>query len=232
MTYALGVKCQDGVLLIADRKLTVNDGSSYEYVDKIYGDIAGVIWVYAGSSGTFELFRTYVKDFVEKTNYNIYGFITKLSETTHKLFEQYKYYYGDFEVLVGLSGTKVIERESLLKHISESGKIEPINKFRAIGTGSPYGLVFVKHVLKQNTQITMEQAAELGYFVIKYIQNFELDMKVGLDDKEGSKFKYPQIHFIPNEGVDNAASEKLLGRLEQSTFHKLQKLNPIEPFKF
>jgi hypothetical protein len=49
----------------------------------------------------------------------------------------------------------------------------------------------------------MEQAAELGYFAIKYIENFELNMTVGVND--GS----PQIWFVPDDERNNETNEKI-----------------------
>ena len=43
MTYILGTRCKDGVVLIADRKFTIDAGAGYEYDDKLFGDLAGVI---------------------------------------------------------------------------------------------------------------------------------------------------------------------------------------------
>jgi hypothetical protein len=39
----------------------------------------------------------------------------------------------------------------------------------------------------------MERAAELGYFAIRYIEDFQLNMTVGVNDG------IPQIWFIPDE---------------------------------
>src|SRR5581483_10514256 len=65
MTYALGMRCTDGVILITDRKLTLLSGSQPEYIDKIQGDIPGVLWTSAGAVGEFEIFRREIKDFVQ-----------------------------------------------------------------------------------------------------------------------------------------------------------------------
>ena len=43
MTYILGSQCKDGVVLVADKKFTVDGGSSYEYGDKLFGDLTGII---------------------------------------------------------------------------------------------------------------------------------------------------------------------------------------------
>ena len=120
------------VVLVADRKLTINNGAGHEFIDKIHGDIKGVLWANSGDQGTFELFRCYIRDFVQ-TNSNITsdGFIVRLSEVTRQLFENYKYYYGQYEVLVAISGTKTVDGKSALKLIFENGKIEPVNQFQA-----------------------------------------------------------------------------------------------------
>jgi hypothetical protein len=63
MTFIFGSKCKNGVVMVADRKFIVNNGTDYEYDDKLWGDIGGVIAGFSGSRGTFELFRTSVRDF-------------------------------------------------------------------------------------------------------------------------------------------------------------------------
>ena len=223
MTYVLGVRCVNGVVLIADRKLTINGGASAEYTDKIQGDIRGVLWANAGASGTFELFRCYMRDFIQTNpNITIDRFVTKLSEVTHQLFEDYKYYYGDYEVLVTVSGTKSADGRSSLKHIFENGKIEPVPRFCAIGGGAPYGLVYIKELYDEYPTVTMNQAAEMGFFIIKYIEKYQLDSTVGL----GTNFKnkYPQIHFIPDDRHDYPAKEKLLKQMEESVNDRLNRV--------
>ena len=46
MTYILGSHCKDGVVLVADKKFTVDGGSSYEYGDKLFGIIVGFFRLY------------------------------------------------------------------------------------------------------------------------------------------------------------------------------------------
>ena len=49
-----------------------------------------------------------------------------------------------------------------------------------LGTGSSHGLVFLKKIWHEH--MNMEEVGELGYFIIKYIQRFELDLTVGVDN--------------------------------------------------
>lgn len=223
MTYVLGARCVNGVVLVADRKLMINGGASSEYIDKIQGDIRGVLWANAGASGTFELFRCYIRDFVTTNpNITVDRFVTKLSEVTHQLFEDYKYDYGEYEALVAISGRRLADGRSSLRHVFESGKIESVPKFHAVGGGAPYGLVYIKELFDKNPTLTMNQAAEMGFFIIKYIEKYQLDNTVGLGTD--CKNKYPQIHFIPDNEPDYPAAEKLLGQIEQSVNERLDRI--------
>jgi len=38
MTYVLGAKCTDGVVLVSDTKITTHYGNDYSYDDKITGE--------------------------------------------------------------------------------------------------------------------------------------------------------------------------------------------------
>jgi hypothetical protein len=88
--------------------------------------------------------------------------------------------------------------------------------YKAIGTGEPYGSIY----LKQNWQpdMTTKQVAELGYFIIKYIEKFYLDLSVGVNvDK-------PQIWFIPDNEVDHSADVQLLDEYEENTRKRLERI--------
>ena len=50
--------------------------------------------------------------------------------------------------------------------------------------------------------MTMAKVAEIGYFVIKYIEELKLDHTVGLDTRG------PQIWFIPDHSPKNIAQNE------------------------
>ena len=66
----------------------------------------------------------------------------------------------------------------------------------------------------------MEQIAELGYFAIKYIEDFKLTQTVGVDNK------HPQIHFIPDNKPDYPAAPKT--SLEQYKINANKRLKKHE----
>ena len=63
-----------------------------------------------------------------------------------------------------------------------------------MGAGENFGSIYLKRYFSEKR--TMEQIAELGYFIIKYIEKFELDRSVGIENYE------PDIRFIPDNPVD------------------------------
>lgn len=48
MTFILGSRCTDGVVLVADRKVTIAEGEDYDECDKLVGEIGH--FVYGSSS--------------------------------------------------------------------------------------------------------------------------------------------------------------------------------------
>jgi 20S proteasome alpha/beta subunit len=70
MTLIMGARCKDGVVLVADRKLTYPDRSQVNYGDKITGEIVGVLTAFSGDQGTFELFTNRVRNYVKTSEEN------------------------------------------------------------------------------------------------------------------------------------------------------------------
>ena len=59
MTYILGSRCKDGLVLVADTKITVDDGARYEYDDKLIGEMEDLLSVIIGFSGNKEPFTEF-----------------------------------------------------------------------------------------------------------------------------------------------------------------------------
>jgi 20S proteasome alpha/beta subunit len=56
MTYILGSKCKDGVVLVADRKFSIEQGGGIDFIyDKLFGEYNGIIMGFAGTRRRFEL---------------------------------------------------------------------------------------------------------------------------------------------------------------------------------
>ena len=221
MTFILGAKCLDGVVMVADKKVTIECGADFEFTDKLEGVIKHVIFGASGSSDTFELFKGQAMDYIRtypsgKKTMTVDNIITKLSKFVFDINKKYKFNnYFTFDVLVGI---QYQYQNSTLIHISQHGLPRPINEFRIIGTGGKYAKVFMKKIW--NKDMRMEEVAELGYFIIKYIENFGLNSTVGVGHN------HPEIWYIPNkytdqERTDIHASEEQLEIFSKKTKTRL-----------
>lgn len=65
MTYILGARCDDGVVMIADRRITIEGGRAYQYADKLISDLKNVTIGFSGSTGKFNRFRTKVRNYID-----------------------------------------------------------------------------------------------------------------------------------------------------------------------
>ena len=138
----------------------------------------------------------------------------KIEEITHKVNREYEHilHSRDFDLLIAIRSSHGI----LLKYVYPDGYSENVPAFKVIGFGEPYGLIFLRKLW--HPDITMVEAAELGYRIITYIEKFELNGSVGL----GSDGR-PQILFMSNDGRLRKASDSLLARLHESSNEWIQR---------
>jgi 20S proteasome alpha/beta subunit len=104
MTYVLGSRCSDGVVIVADRKHTMDKTIDSVYDNKILGEFSGVITGFAGIRGSYELFVMHMNDYIIKNGDMVYNeFLLKSIEITQKLKR------NDYDVLSGVSSTLIIK---------------------------------------------------------------------------------------------------------------------------
>ena len=186
----------NGVVLVADRKITkFDDGLTFDYGDKLFAELRHIVFGSSGSTGVFELFRAKIRNHIRTQNVDVDNIIPVLTNYVYDLNRQYNFRSElRFDVLVAI-GYK--DTKSTLTYIDANGTPNIINgiEARAIGTGRKYIKSFSDSIWNNN--ITMREVAEVGYFIIKYIEKFKLDESVGV-----GKF-YPLIWYIPDYYVEN-----------------------------
>jgi hypothetical protein len=191
----------------------------YTYGDKLFGDLGGIIIGFSGSKNTFELFRTdivgYVNDYQKTYNegVSLHKIILQISEISYRLSNRYRGEDESFDILLATSGTKLPTLHSSLRYFYQDGKLETVMDYKAIGTASPYGLIYLKH--NWYPQITMNEGASLGHFIIKFIETFQLDLSVGTGTSDA------QVWFIPHSSNDFQATPKILEDLNALTNKKI-----------
>ena len=128
--------------------------------------------------------------------------------------------YGGLSVLIAQKPTQTSE----LWLIHKFGAPQRVSKYYVIGQGEPYGEVFLNMLWKRKQDnITMEEVAETGYFIVKYIESFGLSRSVGVGNGR------PQIWFIPDGSPDQGhaphqARTELMDMFENNTKKRLEKL--------
>jgi 20S proteasome alpha/beta subunit len=227
MTYLLGARCKDGVVLLGDRKFTIDYGADETFDDKITGEIPGILTGFSGTRRMFERFRAEIRNYVtsyyrtNKDNVSTDLFLIELSDIMNNINNKFGTRDENFDLLAGMSGTNFADQKSRLFYFYDDGSFEPVNRYKAIGSGWPYGMIYLKELWKNN-DISIDLAAETGYFIVKYIESYGLNNTVGLE-KEG-KNRYPQIHFLPDNQSDYPADE---GKLEQLLVNVKKRLNKV-----
>ncbi|MFH0889943.1 MAG: hypothetical protein V1836_02245 [Candidatus Aenigmatarchaeota archaeon] len=214
MTYILGARCSDGVVLIGDTKIIRGD-TEVSTEEKIIQPLNNVVVGASGVSGVFHKFLVSMMKVVnERTpegGYTPDTFIMDCEDISKTLTERYFPRIRDtIEVLVALR----VGNKSELYIVTPDGVSEPIKQYLAIGHGGPYGSFFLKKFW--NKDLTMMDMAKLGCFIIHYIEFFELDNSVGGNE--------PQIWFLPDmpEEFDKLPEDK-------KKLFSIRQLNPLEP---
>jgi hypothetical protein len=181
--------------MVADRKFTVDYGDNFIYDDKIFGEMAGNVMVgFSGDRGAFEIFKATLEASLEEKRRILTNgilptqtFILETSENIAKINNRFR---GEhFDALVSIS---TVGGEKMLCYFYPDGRLETINTFKMIGSGSAYGTVFFKE--RWLPSLTMVQVEELAIFVIRYIERLQLTHTVGIDSNS------PQVSLSYNPG--------------------------------
>ena len=200
----MGCRSIDGIVLVADKKITsVNalKSISFDYKQKMFGVLGGVVFGSSGSTDTFELFRDHILDQVKsRTDIRFENVVVKLAEIVLEMNRARSFREElNFDLLVAVRYPD--DKPSDLTHISIYGTKRLIETYHVLGIGGVYGNHFLKELW--HPDITMEKAAEIGWFIIKYIEDHELHSSVGV-----GKNGYPQIWFIPNDERDKSGQKR------------------------
>ena len=222
MTYILGARCKDGVVLIGDRKITLEGGTDFDFEDKIFKDIHPIVVGSSGVTGLFDMFRNRVSIYVNQyaTEHRgqpiiIQPFLDAIADITKEINDRWspRLLGEQFDVLLSFQ----LSPTSLLWYIYPFGFPEIVRGSKAIGHGSRYGKIFLKQLWSRD--MTMEQTAELGYFIIRCIDKLDLDNSVGGE---------PQIWFIPDPATGEVGEgEKTKYEVRQADKTLIDKFNGL-----
>jgi 20S proteasome alpha/beta subunit len=201
MTLIVGAKCTDGVVLVADKKIIkINeiDSISFEYKRKLHGELRHVIFGLSGSTETFEFFVDEIKERVNQGDVKLRNVTNVISDKVLEINKKRDFNRKLFFNL--LVAVQYPNNKTLLTYIDGYGGKSQIDKYRSIGIGSIFAEPFLKNIWNPN--LKMSKIASVGWFIIKYIEDYQLHSSVGIG------VNYPQIWFIPDNET-NTKGEKV-----------------------
>lgn len=194
MTYILGARCKDGVVLVGDTKITVENDADFEYDEKINYPFNSAVFGSAGVGGIYKNFQNMIMTKIREGNKieTEEKFLNLVSRTILEM----RGHYGEDRYLINedfgiLCASRIGGKEAHLTEFNGYGIPEPINGIRSIGHGYPHGKIFTNKLWNQ--KMTMEQTAKLGLFIIEVIKKMKLDYSVGYSAKV-----LPQVAVIPD----------------------------------
>jgi 20S proteasome alpha/beta subunit len=201
----IGAKCSDGIVLVADRKLTNIFDESVRYDNKLFGDLSHITMGYTGTEKIFDIFRKYVVGEViinrdnEMKRYTFNYLISKISQLV-KEFNQILY---EPTIIFKLLLARHDYENSILYYINSDGTIERVN-YMSIGTGEETANKFCANL--NYNDITMNDFTKQAYLSIEYMSQYRPDLKVGIESGN-----IPTIRFLPFDSMDDRgiSSEEL-----------------------
>jgi 20S proteasome alpha/beta subunit len=170
MTLVLASRCIDGVVVVADTKITdLETLETLRHDEKLKGVIHNVIFGYSGAEDSYQIFERYaIGDLVilrdSPEPYTYQNMIQKFCEVTNLM---RKFRGNVFRLDVMVARQFPTGGPSDLFLIKSTGTYQQISEWKTVGTGEPKADKMVSEFWKKD--IKMKDFAELGYCIIKYI---------------------------------------------------------------
>lgn len=201
MTLIIGARCKDGVVFIGDKKAV--EGTEITSQNKISMLPLGIVVAGAGTMEMNDKFSERVPFILEERRqlnfeemkkkddkitlddtpyyFRPYEFIDDCEGLIFNLHERYKI---SMDILIGVRVNNIAELHFIdTQDYTDSKR----RTYKSIGSGSPYANFLLKRMWDK--ELTIEQMAKIGKFIVRYVSQSKLDNYVGEDI---------QIMFIPD----------------------------------
>jgi hypothetical protein len=251
MTCIIGGKCSEGVVLISDSKITYDDHPP-DNTTKLHREFHPIITGGAGSTDLYDIFMGNIVQVMQSGavipdsfpsqpirsaspvvqtsgvihlyapgsagGYNHGAIQNRFSTLVKRI--QATGRRGNLEVLTATQLEDV--REAKLTHITDIGASD-VYHYKSIGDGEQFSYVFLKPFYDTASTKSMYNVIRLGYFVIKFLDRFELSTGIGCP---------PQFWGIPNYGSSFTHDDKKdwVAKFENDTDVMMEKFKQILSF--
>ena len=199
MTPILGIRCNDGVVLAADRK-TVRGGET-DYRTKIF-EVGGMLLAFEGITDIYDDFLPSLDSAIDKIKglTNIYETKLFLEDIVGDLNKRYRERLGPEgsigTLLAGLS--RISARNAVLYYIHPQGYAEPVN-YRCSGHGADSAHSIAKFLF--NSTSSCQNNAFLAAFFISWVSE-DVDITLGSE---------PQVAIVKdNTGVEYPSNDLVI----------------------
>jgi len=230
MTCIIGAVCQDGLVIVGDKKVKAGQMTYYE--NKI-------IWVekyenlVVAAAGFLDIREKFVQDIrnlhlLEKKgivkNDPSRGFVGLTEDIAHRLYEIYGPRYKaegfdyESEAFEALVCHKPKSAPPFLYCVDSVGTSSKVNDYKAIGTGAQYAYLFIKP--SYSKRAVMDDMAVIATFIIRLIDTYQIDDSIGADE-EGKV----QIWKFPNETHPYEVGGSQLNRILKDAENRLKKFS-------
>ena len=128
--------------------------------------------------------------------------------------------HGEEEIRLGGLSVLVASRPvrySDLWVVDGRRPIKQESRYFGIGSGEPYGELFLSQLWNEN--LRMRDVAELGCFIIKVIERFQLDESVGVGELK------PQVWFVPDNPPNVQTEESDGANIREADFSLMENLD-------
>jgi 20S proteasome alpha/beta subunit len=219
MTCIIGVVCQDGIVIVGDKKVKAGQMTYYENKIISVEKYENLVVAAAGFLDVREKFVQDIRNLHVLEKKGIVkrdpsrGFVGLTEDIAHRLYEiygpRYKAEGFDYEneAFEALVCHKPQSARPFLYVVDSVGTSSKVNDYKVIGTGSQYAYLFIKP--SYSKKAVMEDMAVIAAFIIRLIDEYKIDDSIGADE-EGKI----QIWMFPNGSdpceIDNAGLKRIL----------------------
>jgi len=186
LTYVIGARCKDGILIISDSRVT--RGNDVNQAEKIIRPIDNAIVGAAGTTALFSKFLRQIDENIKNQEIKTWSELINIVEDITLKLNQ-RYIDRTREATEVLMAIQDVEGDAKLYFVSPQGVAEEVKRVSVIGHGEPYGALLLKTMWKPD--MTMRETAEIATFILTLIQVTEVDNSVDAD---------PQIWYVPFDG--------------------------------
>lgn len=184
MTYILGARCTNGVVLVGDLALTnAETGARIGYVRKIFQQ-KEVVYGFSGRWGFSEHIRRTLLDSIKEST--PIGLIRPLISDTYS---QFRYSFPeDSKSFQALIAERIGDKSELYYLGYGVHDYFPVPNYFPIGTSADASKLLLHKLIDVN--LGVRDVAKMGYFVIKCIER--IDNYIGVGEN------HPQVYYLPD----------------------------------